>query len=188
MNAGALRRLRQHTRESHERLERRLDILTRMKTADGRRDLVTGFHGLHAGVEAAVSPLLRDLEGLDFARRGRMPLLDADLARLNAVAPEPHPVARPDSIPEALGLLYVLEGSTLGASVIRRQAAVEGLDMTDMSFLDPYGALTGAYWRAFLAVLERECPDEPSAAAAARGGVAGFGHAERRLCAPEALA
>ncbi len=117
-----------------------------------------------------------------------MPLLDADLARLNDVRPEPHPVARPDTVPEALGLLYVLEGSTLGATVIRRQAAAEGVDITDMSFLDPYGALTGAYWRAFLAVLERECQDEPSVAAAARGGVAGFHYAERRLCAPGALA
>lgn len=188
MDVDVLSRLRDATRDAHERLEGRLDILERMKTPEGRHHLVRGFHGLHSGAEAVLAPWLSGLDGLDFAERRRVGRLADDLKVLGISAGPPCPVVAPTSASEALGMLYVLEGSSLGAKVIRKQAALRGQDMTGLSFLDPYGERTGERWRGFLAVLSREAPadDEAAVEAVVRGGVSGFGYAESWLCEPEA--
>lgn len=185
MARTALERLREATRESHETLEARLDVLGRMATLDGRKALAERFHALHAGMEAALAPHLAEIADLDFAARRRTPLLEADLQALGARASDPIQVETIGSRAEALGFFYVLEGSSLGGRVIGKQAAARGLDMMGMSFLNPYGERTGEYWKGFLAVLDRECPaDDPATGeAAARAAVLGFAHAEAALCA-----
>lgn len=185
MAQTALERLRGATRELHETLETRLDVLSRMESLEGRRLLAERFHALHAGMETALGPQLEDVPGLDFASRRRTPLLEADLAALGGEAADPVEIAAVGSRAEALGFLYVLEGSSLGGQVIRKRAAARGLDMKGLSFLNPYGERTGEYWKGFLAVLERDCPaDDPaSGEIAARAAVLGFTHAEAILCA-----
>jgi heme oxygenase len=171
------RRLREATQADHRRLESRIDVLGRIATCDGRRGLIARFHALHVDGEAAMTPWLAGLDGLDFAARRRSPALKRDLAAVGgATLPsEPIPVG---GVGEALGLMYVLEGSTLGGRVIRKQVAARGGDMAGLSFLDPYGDGVGERWRSFLAVLEAE----PDVDAVVAGACAGFRHAERRLC------
>lgn len=173
------RRLRDATQAHHRRLESRIDILRRIGTPDGRRGLVARFHALHAQSEAAMAPFLAEVEGLDFEARRRTSRLARDL-RLLGGRPAP---PREDRVvvrgaAEALGLMYVLEGSTLGGRVIRRQVEGAGGDMRGLSFLDPYGAEVGERWRAFLGVLDAETDVDAMVA----GAVAGFGHSERHLC------
>jgi heme oxygenase len=51
---------------------------------------------------------------------------------------------------EALGRLYVLEGSTLGGAFIDRHlAGLPGLGGIRLHAFSPYGAETGAMWHAF---------------------------------------
>lgn len=185
MPVDVLSRLRAETRTAHEALETDLDIFRHLASEAGRRRLARLFHGLHAGAEAVLAPWLAAVPGLDWEARRRRPVLDRDLAHLGEPAPPPCPVARPGSRAEALGLLYVLEGSTLGGQVIRKQLLKQGRSLDGVSFLDPYGADTGPRWKSFLAVLDRECPaDDPNAGqAAARGGLAGFTTARDWLCA-----
>jgi len=183
MSLSVLERLREATRPAHERLEERLDMLSKLHSVEQRRTLAAAFHRLHAGMERELAPWLAEVDGLDFEDRRRSRLLDADLAALGAPAPEPAAGPRPADRAEALGLMYVLEGSSLGGKVIRKHAERAGLDMAGLGFLDPYGERTGQAWRAFLTVLDRECPaqDEALGLAAARGGVRGFAHAEQVL-------
>lgn len=183
-------RLRAETATAHERLETDLNIFARVRRPVDRRGLVERFQGLHAGVERALSPWLGALADLDFAGRSRLPHLRRDLTALDAAPTAPLPVCAIDAVGdrgEALGLLYVFEGSTLGGHVIRKRLAAEGQDAEGLSFLDPYGAAVGERWRAFLAVLERETVDEPARASAVRGGRRGFELAHGWLCA-EAVA
>jgi heme oxygenase len=176
-------RLRAATRADHERLESRADLLRRVKTSRGRSAVVQRFWRLHAEIEASVTPWLEDLDGLDFDGRRRTQRLAADLATLGVDAPSARPQGpKVTSIAEALGFLYVLEGSTLGGRTIRRSLQAQGSDMCGLSFLDPYGEQTGERWRAFLAVLDRAARTTESVEAAVRGAVAGFRHAERRIC------
>ncbi|WP_309091581.1 biliverdin-producing heme oxygenase [Phenylobacterium sp.] len=180
-------RLRLATRGDHERLERRADLLARVATLEGRRAVVRRFWRLHVDVEAAVGPWLERLDGLDFPARRRTPRLAQDLAALGlAASREPPRPPKARCVGEALGLFYVLEGSTLGGRAIRRALEAGGSDMQGLSFLDPYGERAGERWRSFLAVLDDTLPTADASEAAVRGAMAGFRHAELRICEGEA--
>lgn len=174
----AHRRLRAATQADHDRLESRVDILHRIGRPESRRNLVEAFSGLHADAEVALAPWLSELDGLDFDARRRSACLARDLAAVGGRAPAPEPIAV-RGIGEALGLMYVLEGSTLGGRMIRKQVTAGGQDMAGLSFLDPYGDQVGERWRAFLSVVAAQ---SAHAEAMVAGAVAGFRHAERRLC------
>lgn len=183
MITEAHRRLRDATQADHQRLESRIDILTRIATTAGRRALVARFHSLHTEAEAALAPWLAGLPGLEFDARRRSVQLSADLEALGGeAAPASAPPAPVSGISEALGRMYVLEGSTLGGRVIRRAAEARGAGMRGLSFLDPYGERVGERWRAFLAVVDRQACTPEDVAAMIAGAVAGFRHAELRLC------
>lgn len=180
MISAAHQRLRDATRDDHQRLEDSVDILRRVATAGGRRSLVEGFSSLHRDAEAALAPWLGGLPGLDFDARRRSGRLAKDVRALGGTTP-PGPPIPVQGVPEALGLMYVLEGSTLGGRVIRKRLTGQGGDLTGLSFLDPYGDAVGERWRAFLAVLEAEARSPADAEAMVGGALAGFRHAERRL-------
>lgn len=156
-----------------------MDILRRIGVPEQRRALVERFHVLHAQAEAAMAPWIAGLAGLEFEARRRSRLLARDLAALGGAPREADadPIIL-RGVGEALGLLYVLEGSTLGGRVIRREVESKGGDMRGLTFLDPYGARAGERWRSFLAVVAAR----PDADAIVTGAVAGFEHAEARLC------
>ncbi len=185
--SDARERLRAATASAHQRLERRLDLETRILDADARRAVVEGFSVAHAELEAAVAPWLSGLADLDFDARRRGPFLARDVADLGGRAPAPRVDAvQAADLPEALGLMYVAEGSTLGGRVIRKRLGAARSDMRGLSFLDPYGAEAGARWRSFLDVLAANTCAPGAAEAAVRGAVAGFRHFETRLCAEPA--
>jgi len=160
-----------------------MDILAQVARPDARRALVEGFHTLHAEAEAALAPWLQDLDGLEFDARRRSHQLARDLVAVAGQArpaPEAPPVVA--SLGEALGRMYVLEGSTLGGRVIRKAVEGRGEGMTGLSFLDPYGDQVGARWRAFLAVLDRHARAPADLDAMVLGARAGFRRAEYLLC------
>jgi heme oxygenase len=126
-----------------------------------------------------------DVPGLQFERRRRLAGLAASLMRLGAAMPvnAPPPPRLPGSRSEALGLLYVLEGSTLGGRVILRQLASTGMDLDGLGFLDPYGSESGRMWRQFLELLEIHVSgSETGIEQAVIGARNGFEWAEACLC------
>ena len=181
MISTAHQRLRVATRENHQRLEDRIDILQRITTPQGRRGLVEDFAGFHSDAETGLGPWLSDLPGLDFDGRRRSVCLANDLVTVGGVAPAPKAI-RVRGVGEALGMMYVLEGSTLGGRVIRKQVTARGGDMTGLSFLDPYGDDVGEQWRSFLAVLDAEARTAADVDAMVAGAIAGFRQAAQRLC------
>lgn len=62
---------------------------------------------------------------------------------------------------EAFGILYVMEGSTLGGNVIAKQLSNHP-DFKDLSFsyFRCYGENTGSLWKNFKHVLDQEITDE----------------------------
>ena len=168
--------LRQQTGEIHRRLEQRMDAVSRLAARESRGDLVRRYHQFHEAVEAAIAPLAADL-GL--AEWRRLPLIKNALAALDLA---PLPAAshvRLINREQALGALYVLNGSTLGGKVILKDIAGRGADRTGLGFLDPHGDDVGHTWRSFVVVLEREVKNPGQAAI---GALAAFAHAEETLC------
>ncbi|MEW5687456.1 MAG: biliverdin-producing heme oxygenase [Pseudomonadota bacterium] len=174
-------RLREATRAQHEALERRSNVLGRIAAPEARRALVQGFHRLHASLEPGLARWLEPVDGLDFAGRRRAPRLDQDLRALGGRSMPDADAPAPASRAEALGWLYVLEGSTLGGRVIRKQVTAGGGDMAGLGFLDPYGAEQGERWRGFLAVVEREARTDADVDAMVAGARAAFRYAEACL-------
>ena len=177
--------LRTATRIAHDRLERQLDAINAFAIPARRRSLVRRYYLLHVPAEAHLAVWLAAVPELEFARRRRAPLILEALDRLAIALPAsgapPLPAVR--SRAEALGFLYVLEGSSLGGRVILRSLARRGVEAGPLRFLDPYEGLAGELWGQFIRVLERETPKHRRGIElAVSGAVAGFAYAEACLC------
>ncbi len=158
--AGALlARLRFVTRPAHDRLEGALGLLDERLGLDAYRRVLERFYGFWRGWEPQVATLFQDAAFL--GPRRRLHLLRADLATVGLSARAarmlpacPLPVLR--GAAEALGSLYVMEGSTLGGQVIERNVErCLGLDgRCGCTYFAGYGTDTGRMWRLFLARLD----------------------------------
>jgi heme oxygenase (biliverdin-IX-beta and delta-forming) len=182
MGGRALDRLREATSAAHEALDATLQIVDRLSATDQRIRLLAGYHLLHQETETKVAPFVGGIADLDFAARRRASLIAEGLGSFgqNALAagttnPDIHTTA------EALGALYVLEGSTLGGRVILKELKRRGASLTGLDFLDPYGADTGQRWQSFLIILERELGSGDQKADAVKGALNTFAFAEACL-------
>ncbi|WP_137181335.1 biliverdin-producing heme oxygenase [Roseomonas sp. AR75] len=147
--------------------------------------------GFHAALDARLEGV-DDLAalGIDLAERRRTPLLRDDLRWLgmsDAVPLAPLPVLR--GAAEAMGALYVAEGSTLGGRQLAR--ALDGLlppGEDGRRFLLGHGARHGAMWRDFCGALERCGADLAARDAMIAGAIATFAAFEAWFSVPEAIA
>jgi heme oxygenase len=103
----------------------------------------------------ALDQLLPDLKG-----RQRLGLIEQDLADLRVATPDSTdvPFNRDDTafnLAEALGWLYVVEGSNLGAAFLLKDAAKLGLDETfGARHLAGAPEGRGSHWKTFVAALD----------------------------------
>jgi heme oxygenase len=169
---SVLAQIRAATAAAHEELEGRLDVFRRLGDLKEHRALMIAFHGLYAAAEAALTPWLVGIEGLDYAGRLKRDVLRVDLASLGARPPAPPRQPTIDDRAQALGFAYVLEGATLGGQLIRKRLRATGHSLEGVSFFGIYGVETGPRWRSFCEVLEREAEAEPRRAVA--GACEGF--------------
>ncbi|RBY96020.1 heme oxygenase [Blastococcus sp. TF02-8] len=150
-----LRLLRTGTAAEHDAVEKALDLLDPQLDRARLASALAAMHAFWVAAErgldawAARSPEAAD--ALDWTRRRRADLFAQDLRTLGSEAvpdlPELPDVAGTD---EALGRLYVLEGSTLGGTFIDRHlATLPALAGVRLRAFSPYGADTGAMWAAF---------------------------------------
>jgi heme oxygenase len=153
--------LKTETRVLHDRIEQN-PRLARLLAADltpgEYRDTLARLYGFHAPLEAVLGARPEWARiGFSFDARRKAPLLARDLAALGLppAAVEGLPrcpdLPRLDHFADALGCLYVLEGSTLGGQVIakhlRRSLGVDAAH--GAAFYHSYGRDTGRMWKAF---------------------------------------
>ncbi len=167
LDVSARMALRQATAAAHERLHHLPAFATLQAGTIVRDDYICLLRRLfvfHRAVETRLqeAPPL-DPFGIDLAARRRAGLLLDDLAFFGAPA-EPLPAApvlpAPRSAAQALGCLYVTEGSTLGGRELARRLdhlLPQGGD-AGRRFLLGHGTRHGAMWREFCAALE-QCGD-----------------------------
>lgn len=170
--------LKQRTTSAHEALEK-LPLMRAL--AEGRldddqyHDYLLRQHRLQSGLESGLRPWASsDWLG---RRLVKTAWLNADLRALGkVVAAGGAPLLKVASYSQALGVLYVLEGSTLGFQVVRKRLPADHLALTIAGrFLLGYGPETGERWRSFLdEVSALPCAGWPAAAAAAEATFAAF--------------
>jgi len=177
--------VRQETRTAHDALEATALMLAfssgAFSAAQYRCYLCLQL-GLHAPLEAALSDWWPSNDTADEPLRlCKSAWLRADLVALGEMA-HPAPLPLLPALPtigsraQAMGVMYVLEGGTLGLQVVRKRLqdahpALQGADR----FLRGYGADTGLRWRGFVAALDAlPATQWPVATAAACATFAAF--------------
>ncbi|MBL8741635.1 MAG: biliverdin-producing heme oxygenase, partial [Myxococcales bacterium] len=121
--SGLMARLKKETASRHAAIERVVPLLDPRFDLVGYRGYLSAMYAFHEPIEEVLATLPGVRDTLpDFDERRKLPLLARDLDMLAVTRPtEPAPLSRLprlDSTARALGVLYVLEGSTLGGRVI----------------------------------------------------------------------
>ena len=149
-------RLRAETRAAHDAIEAAFGLDSWLASPAAYAALLGRMHAFHAAIEPAAA---QHLAGTPLAvGTGRAPRLAADLAALGQAdsAPVLADIALPRDRAEAIGAVYVLEGSALGGLLIAKQVADRlGIGAEDgASFFAGEGRDTMRHWRAMQAGID----------------------------------
>ena len=162
-------RLRHGTAQEHRAVE---DVAYSRSIMDGDltraqyEDLMCKNYLIHAQAEPLLEAVeaLANLEGLQLVRRRKAHFIAEDLKAMGVELPALQPVwtAVPQNLHQALGMMYVLEGSSLGGAVIQRalmkNEAIASIGQ--FNFYGCYGQEIGMLWKSFGDVVEANTPDE----------------------------
>lgn len=158
---GLRLRLRRSTARAHQQLEATISVEAMCASLELYRDLLGRMWGVYAPLEAALMRVDWPRSAAWPSKRRKAPWLRDDLLSLGMTDGEIGSLPVSTSLPvvaspaDAFGVLYVLEGATLGGQVILPRVATLGLSADrGARFYAGYGRETGAYWRAFVDRLE----------------------------------
>lgn len=154
--AALLIRLRTETREQHDAIEHTLMLMDDELGCELYRRRLEQFYGFYKPVEQRMlsnDSALR--HWLSLPERRKTALLEADLSTLGGNAPAQLPLCVDlpplNSVADFFGCMYVLEGASLGGTVISRHVQKK-LGVSPLSggqFFYGYGNHTGAMWQQF---------------------------------------
>ncbi len=145
-------------------------------------DLLKTFYGYFGGLEQQIKSNINTADLQDYNERRKTDAIADDIIALGGQVP---PIAQSDDLPSitnnllAFGALYVIEGSTLGGSIISgmMQKHLTFEDQKGLSFFNGYGAQTQQMWGNFKtslnSVVKTEA-DEAVVLKAANDAFAGF--------------
>ncbi|KAF2508090.1 biliverdin-producing heme oxygenase [Flavobacterium foetidum] len=160
ISSSFLSDLKTQTADSHKKLEN-LPVSSSILSPDMNIEDYTHYLSLmldvHKSTEEYVFPLLTDvIEDLD--QRKKKHLIEDDLSFLNYTKTDFTNVFNNInvSIPFALGIFYVIEGSTLGGRFILKNVTKNPMLSGErgVRYFSGYGDKTGSFWKSFLAMLE----------------------------------
>ncbi|MHC8319598.1 biliverdin-producing heme oxygenase [Pseudomonas sp. GB2N2] len=154
-----LSELRIATTHHHQALEKRIPFFTVDRLLYIR--LIEAYYGFYRPLENQLFQIAMSIPDLDWLIRSKIPSLEADhyALGLDIAAIEAIPLCtlpfQPRSVADVLGVLYVLEGATLGGQSLRNGLYSRlGIDEHKGGrFITVYGTSTLLMWRGFLACL-----------------------------------
>lgn len=148
-------KIKEVTKAAHQEVEKKVVLrIKSIRSEADYADLLKHFYAYFNAVEQAVAPYITPAVLPDLAERRNSSYIKADIEALGesvtglplAIAPEI------GSIAQALGALYVLEGSIMGGPYIVQMLQKGGLTR-GFSFFNGYGENSGQKWAAFTQVL-----------------------------------
>lgn len=153
--------LKESTQPSHQALEKKM--VSMIKTIRTRQDYVNFLklmYGYYSALERRVQDYVSDME-IGKRRKAERLLEDISYFEASGTPDICHDLPPISSHAEALGAMYVMEGSTMGGKTIARmiegQAGING--PSGFSFFNGYGEETGRMWEEFKAFLNRPCDE-----------------------------
>lgn len=165
--------LKRDTALHHHELEQALvPKLTGLQSPGDYCAILKTFYGFFAPLQQRIEEFITPAFLPDFDQRRKASLLLKDLEKLGRAAdPIPLCLLLPavNSVAEAFGALYVLEGATLGGQMISKMLLknpVAGITEDQLHFFRGYRERTGPMWKSYLEVLNAQPDPGPIIAAA----------------------
>jgi heme oxygenase (biliverdin-IX-beta and delta-forming) len=162
---GPLARLRAATAQAHHDLDSSLGVLDRPWGVEGHLRWLSATWGLLAPLERSLAAwAVEDPGVLDVAARARAAMVLDDLRVLGADEDTIAALSECPDVPvvtdraSALGVAYVLDGSTLGGRLIAQTVVAQGVPAAATTSLTGVEG-TGRRWRETMAAVESAGPD-----------------------------
>ena len=158
--------LRRETKECHARIHGMLPLLDPRATPQDLRGILRAFYGFYAPLESRIYAAARGSLREDVRRRQKTQWLVHDLVAMGdtteTIAQLPCCTDLPKVVfqNQLLGVLYVLEGATLGGQVIAEALRRHIGNKVSARFFTPYGERTTAMWESYLHLLAELTTDE----------------------------
>lgn len=160
--ASVLQQLRAATAVQHRMLEARLPLTHCDLDFATYQRIIEAYYGFHTPLQRSIDRFFAvqadHCAHVQDPERHKVPALIKDLSALGLTdaqiqgLPQCSELPVIDSVAQLLGVMYVMEGATLGGQVLRRIIADRlGVDAeSGGEFLDVYGRDTGRLWKTFL--------------------------------------
>jgi heme oxygenase (biliverdin-IX-beta and delta-forming) len=149
--------LKELTREEHVLLEKEfMKIIESLPDREGYLRLLTRIYGFYLPVEAALMQYLNSSPVIDYEERIKSDKIRSDIRSMTHDIDD---VQICEAIPaigsfhSAIGVLYVLEGSTLGGQIIARILQAKLNLHAGLTFFLSYGTETPSMWNRFKSYL-----------------------------------
>ena len=154
-------RIKEVTKEAHQQLEKK--VVLKIKAISSPADyaaFLKYFYAYFNAVEKAVASYITTMLS-DYDKRRNASYLKTDIEALGYTTDELPEAQAPQitNAAEAMGALYVLEGSIMGGPYIIQMLQKRGIEK-GFSFFSGYGADSGRMWKAFQDVLNQVGSDE----------------------------
>lgn len=157
--------LKEHSRTNHDRIEKSIDLILIASAPDLYLKKLILFYGYYAALEPVLMTFNEDFNhiGIELTKRLKIKLLKSDLKFFGFVDDSINDlqvcqrVPLPQNIFEAMGVLYVLEGSTLGGQIISKQLVKANIINSGDggNFFKSYGSDTLAMWNQYKETLNQ---------------------------------
>ena len=100
-------------------------------------------------------------EQLHLPQRRKLHLIEEEVQHLNILAAQPDLSIKVKNEAEAFGILYVMEGSTLGGNMIAKQLSKnKEFKNFEFGYFQCYGEKTGFFWKNFREIMNQEISAE----------------------------
>lgn len=175
--------IKEATLTQHQQLEKVLVAkMKAIRSIDGYVDLLKTFYGYFGGLEQKINTYINNSHLPDHDQRRKTAAMADDIKALGGDTPA---MASRNDLPvinnplQAFGALYVIEGSTLGGSIISKmmQQHLPFDGQNGLSFFNGYGEQTHQMWAGFKTALNavvKTQDDEAVVLQAANDTFAGF--------------
>ena len=151
--------LKEGTTDAHIELEKIVvQQLKAIQTSEDYARLLKYFYAFFCEVEKAIAPFMTSEVVPDYSERRNASHLKADIEALGGDVRKDIPRATAPSIStkyQALGALYVMEGSVLGGRTIVKMLEKNNIH-TGISFFSGYGENTPVLWGRFIESLNQQ--------------------------------
>lgn len=155
-------RLKTYTKTAHHEIESLLNYTDPNLSLEDYKKILKKLYSFYYPLELKLSALFKSTKLDIFEGRKKIHLLKADLIALDCTAREISEIGLctdfpcVNSVAEAMGTLYVIEGSTLGGQILKKHFETQ-FDLNSQkgaAFFSGYQEKTGLMWKHFVQFLE----------------------------------